>query len=207
MALRSKETALDRHRAVVTVTTTGAAYPTSDDLTGLAEAVFVVNADGGTSDGYAAAVTKTRPADTASYTANDVVGSATDSSSAYVFPNMAGAAGGDVIITTATLEIDLTAVTSGMTSFRLYLYNVTPPSAYVDNAAWDLASGDRASFLGYIDLGTPVDLGSTLYVQTTQINQQFTAASSSLFGYLVTNGTYAGASGTVYKITLHAVGV
>lgn len=46
MALRSKETALDRHRAVVSVATTAAALPTSDDLTALAEGVFLVDPSG-----------------------------------------------------------------------------------------------------------------------------------------------------------------
>lgn len=156
--------------------------------------------------GAGVAVSFQRPNDTASYIANDVVGAATGSTAALTFAGMSTAAG-QIMITSSQLEIDLSAVTSGMTSFRLYLYNVTPPSAYGDNAAWDLPSGDRASFLGYVDLGTPVDLGSTLYVEVNGINKQLTLASTSLFGYLVTNGAYAGAAQTTYKITLHATDV
>ena len=131
--------------------------------------------------------TVTRPANTTAYTAGDVVGGA------ITFTNAVGAAG-EFFITDADLRIDVTAIPSGMTSFRLYLYNVTPPSALADNAAWDLPSGDRSAFLGYVDLGTIVDLGSTLYVQSWGLNKRMKAASTSLFGYLVTNSGYTPAA-------------
>jgi hypothetical protein len=76
-----------------------------------------------------------------------------------------------------------------------------------DNAAFDLPSGDRASFLGYVDLGLPADLGSTLYVETNVVNKQLTLSGTSLFGYLVTNGAYTPTSARVHKITLHSVSV
>lgn len=150
------------------------------------------------------AVSLTRTSDTNAYLANDVLGAATGATAALTFASI-GRHGGLIMLTSVELEIDRTAVISGETSYRLYLYNVTPPSALGDNAAWNLPSGDRASYLGYVDLGTPVDLGSTLYVQTTQINKQLKLASASLFGYLVTIGPYTPQSGTVHKITLHAI--
>ena len=153
-------------------------------------------------------VTLTRTNDTNVYGANDVIGAATGSTAALEFVNIGPSRGGEVIITKALFEIDITAVVSGMTSFRLYLYSATPPSALGDNAAWDLPAGDRATFLDYIDLGTPVDLGSTLYVQNLQINNQITVSSGgSLFGYLVTTGTWTPAANTVFKISLKSLGV
>ena len=118
------------------------------------------------------------------------------------------AAGGQIIITGVALELNITAIPSGMTFFNLALYNVTPPSAYVDNAAWDLGSGDRASFLGIFNMGTPVDLGSTCYVETNGINKPITLASATLYGYLITPTVYTPAANSeVYVPTLHAVGV
>jgi hypothetical protein len=155
---------------------------------------------------FSAAVTLTRTADTNVYAANDVLGAATGSTAALTFASM-GPSSGRVCITSCSLEIDASAVISGETSYRLYLYNITPPSALGDNAAWDLPSGDRASFLGYVDLGTPVDLGSTLYVQTDNINKQIKLAGTSIFAYLVTVGTYTPTSARVHIITLHTVGV
>ena len=156
--------------------------------------------------GYDVAVPLTRTADTNAYAANDVVGAATGSTAALTFANI-GVSGGSIMITSAELEIDITAVPSGMTSFKVACYSVTPPSALGDNAAFDLPSGDRASFLALLDIGTPVDLGSTLYVRTDGINAQMKLASASLFCYLVTVGAYTPASATVFKIVLHALGL
>jgi len=156
--------------------------------------------------GYDIAVSLTRTADTVAYTANDVVGAATGSTAALTFAAI-GPSAGSIMITAAELEIDAAAVISGETSYRLHLYNVTPPSALGDNVAFDLPSGDRASYLGYIDLGTPIDLGSTLYVQTQNINKHLKLSGTSLFGYLVTIGAYTPTSARVHKVTLHAVAV
>lgn len=145
------------------------------------------------------AVSITRPADTTAYAAGDVVGA---TAAAISFPSIS-AAGAEVLITSASLEIDVSSVPSGMSSFRLYLYNVTPPSALADNAAWDLPSGDRASFLGYIDLGTPVDLGSTLFVEITNTGKAIKTSGTGVFGYLVTSGAYTPTSAAIRVITLH----
>lgn len=157
--------------------------------------------------GYKSSLSVTRTADTNAYTANDVIGTGTSSGGAVL--TFAGLpAGGEILITTAQLEIDVNAVPSGMTSFRLYLYDSSPGSALADNAAFDLPSGDRSAFKGYVDLGTPVDLGSTLYVETSGINKQASVPNNgTLYGYLVTNGGYTPGSGDVFKITLHAVAV
>lgn len=156
-----------------------------------------------TTEGYSSSVALTRKADTTAYTAGDVLGPESGTS-ALTFT--AGAGAGEYLITSASLLVPLAAVPSGMGNFRLHLYNVTPPSAYADNAAWDLPAGDRASYLGYVDLGTPVDVGSTLYVEANQLNKQITLASASLFAYLQTQGGgYTPASGTIYTVGLHTV--
>lgn len=155
--------------------------------------------------GYASGmVSVTRPANTTAYTAGDVVGAA---AAAITFPNMGPSGGGEFMFTSVAFEWDVTAVPSGATTFTLHLYSVTPPSALADNAAFDLPSGDRASYLGSIFLGAPVDLGSTLYVEQHGVNKQVTLASSNVFGYLVTTGAYTPASAAVYRIGLHGVAV
>lgn len=161
--------------------------------------------DGGAGS-YTSSVSITRTNDINAYTANDVVGAATGSTAAVEFTTL-GPSAGRVLITSIELEIDAAAVISGETSYNLYLYNVTPPSALGDNAAFDIPAGDRASFVGKIALGTPVDEGSTLYIRTDIVNAQFKLAGTSLFGYLVTVGAYTPTASRVYKITLHAVGL
>lgn len=192
-----------RHRIRVTALASGtlvARAILTSDMT------VAATASGGSTAGRGSPVSHTRPNDTTAYTAGDVIGQTdTSTAGAFAFPTIAGTAGGDVMITTASLEVDATSIPAGMTTFTLYLYSVTPPSAYVDNAAWDLAAGDRPSFLGSFSLGAPVDLGSTLYVVQTGVNLQVTAASGTLYGYLVTTGGFTPAAQTVFKVTLHTV--
>lgn len=121
------------------------------------------------------------------------------------FTKIGPAQGGGVIITDSKLRIAAAAVPSGMTSFRLWFYGVTPPSAQADQATWDLTSTDYASELGYVDLGTPVDLGSTLYVQTTGINKKIIVPyGGSVFGELVANGGYT-ATAVAYLVSLDSI--
>jgi hypothetical protein len=153
----------------------------------------------------AIAVPLARPNDSAPYLAGDIIGTATGSTAAIAFPAI-GSAGKIIRITGARLKIAVASVPSGMTSFRLHLYNATPPSALGDNAVWDLPAGDRANYLGYVDLGTPVDLGSTLYVQSTGLDYDFLmGATDGLFGYLVTNGGYTPSASVVKEVTLYAM--
>lgn len=147
---------------------------------------------------FNSAISVTRPANTTAYAANDVVGGA-------IAFTGSGPVAGNVVITGIDLRYDAAVVPSGMTTFRLYLYNVTPPSAIADNAAWDLPNGDRASFLGYVDIGTVSDLGSTLYAQIDGINRQVKlgASETAIYGYLVTGGPYTPAANSeTLRVTL-----
>jgi len=157
----------------------------------------LVQADGNLLGGsWVSAPTVTRPANATAYTAGDVVGGA------ITFSAVGPAGGRSVRVNTASLRINVAAVPSGMTTFRLYLYSVTPPSAIADNSPFDLPSGDRASFLGYVDLGTPADLGATLYSQT-QPEVHLPLAGADVYGYLVTAGGFTPAGNSeVYVPTL-----
>lgn len=151
-----------------------------------------------------ASVAITRPANTTAYTANDVVGPASGTS-ALAFENLASPEGADVILTSVTMRRNQNAVISGETSYRLHLYNVTPPSAPADNAAWDLPSGDRASYLGFIDIGTIVDLGSTCWVEANNIGKQVKLAGGTLYGLLVTIGAHTPVSGDTYNVAVSCI--
>ena len=175
----------------------------NDNPIGITGSPFVVS----DTSSFASSVSFTRTADTNSYAANDVVGPATGSTAAQSF-TLIGPGAGNVMLTSASLEIDLAAVGTGMTSFGLALYSVTPPSALGDNVAWDLPSGDRASYLGTIQLGTPVDVGSTLFVNTDGINRQIKLAGTGLFGYLITNGAWTTpTSAAPFVIKLFTIGL
>lgn len=147
--------------------------------------------------GYDVQTTITRPANQTPYTAGDVLGGALDL-------GVLGASAQSVEIISSQLEADISAIPAGMTTFTLYLYSVTPPSALADNAAFDLPSGDRSSFLGAIPVGSLADLGATLYVETNDHHKQVKLAGTHLFGYLVTAGGFTPAANSeVYKVSLH----
>lgn len=110
--------------------------------------------------------------------------------------------GATMVITDADLMIE--GGTAEATAWRLYLYKVTPPSAYADDAAWDLPSGDRDAFVGYIDLGTAVDLGTTQWVQNAGLNRTVKLGGSSLWGYLVNITTLTPAA-VAHRVRLKGV--
>lgn len=155
------------------------------------------------SRGRSASVVVTRTADTNAYTANDVIGAATGSTAALTFSKVAPQSGGTVLVRSTTLEVDATGVISGETSYTLHLYSDAPPSALGDNVAWDLPSGDRGTYLGSLALGTPVDVGSSLYIAVDGINKEITLPGENLYGYLVTVGAYTPTSARVYRIKIH----
>lgn len=152
---------------------------------------------------FSDALTITRPNDTAAYIAGDVIGAATGSTAAVEFTPI-GVADRVVEITNSTFTIGATSVPAGMTSFTLHLYSITPPSAKGDNAAWDLPAGDVASYMGSFSLGTPADVGSTLFIQNLSVGKQVRLATTSLFAYLVTDAGFTPAANTTFDITLYA---
>lgn len=155
---------------------------------------------------YRAAVTFQRPSNTTAYTAGDVIGiadSGTPANPGSAIHTLAsvGAAGGYVLVQSVELLIVSPTVPSGMAAFRLHLYTASP-TAILDNASFDLASGDAASYVGYIDISTPQDMGSSLYSQTDYPGRliELASGSSSLFAVLETRGGYTPSSGTSYSL-------
>ena len=124
----------------------------------------------------------------AAYSANDVI------SVAQEFNGLSAPLGGIMTIVKTVLQIAHTALIASEAGYVLHLYSVTPPSAHADNAAWDLPSGDRAVYLGEVNLGTPIDVGSTLRIEQNGIQQQIKVPSNvgggTIWGELVTVGGF-----------------
>lgn len=157
-----------------------------------------------TTNGYGTTTNVTRPANTTPYTAGDVVGGAIDL-------GVMGPSASPIIIDSARLMPQISAIPSGMTSFTLYLYGVTPPSAIADNSPFALTSGDYASFKGSISMGSPALPSATstaLIVETNNLGKQVALSGTHLFAYLVTtSGFTPAANSEVYAVTLHSVAV
>lgn len=148
---------------------------------------------------YLSTVTITRPSNTTAYTAGDVVGDT--NGSAIITLNNIGPSGGYILIQSVSLIFSDTTVPSGMGAFRLHLYNAIP-TAIVDNAAFDLASGERSSYIGYVDLSTPSDFGSSLYVQGDYSGRlaKLATNSTTLYAELETRGAYTPASASTVTV-------
>ncbi len=149
------------------------------------------------SSGFSGVATFT-PAAT-SHTAGDSVGGAVE----FVFKDRNGgppSAGSHVRIVSATLQIN--GGTIETTAWRLHLYTVTPPSAYADDAAWDISNAtDLTSYLGYVDLSQVLDFGTTLYIDMPNLNKVIKLTGTSVFGYLV-NGTTLTPQAVAHIVTL-----
>lgn len=128
-----------------------------------------------------------------SHAAKDVVGGAA------TFTGL-GQSGKSIMICGATFSIATT--TPVASAFRLHLFNAAP-TVIADDAAFTLASGDIAKYLGWIDLGTAFDLDST-----AQWQQQFglaipiKLATADCIGYLQ-NLTTVTLEAVAHQVTLH----
>jgi hypothetical protein len=150
--------------------------------------------------GYSASATFTPAA--ASHTAGDVVGVA----ASFAFTDRNGVvipAGSQIKINSATMLV--AGGTNETSTWRLYLFSATPPSALADDAAFVLASGDRASFLGYFDFAQLIDVGDTLFIEATPA-KQLTLTSNTLYAYLV-NLTTVTPAAIARTIRLHVTTV
>jgi len=143
---------------------------------------------------YAATVSFTRPANVTAYTAGDVIGTGASNDAIHTLSSI-GSSGGYVVVQSIELVLGISAVPSGMTSFRVHFYDSSPTAA-ADNSVFDVASGDRAKYLGYIDMPAPVDLGSTCFTQIDYPGKLFklASASTSLFCELQTVGGFTPAA-------------
>ena len=152
---------------------------------------------------YRSVVSFARPGDTTAYAAGDVTGTA---SSAIHTLSGVGPSGGTVLIQALSMFINSTSVPAGMGGFRLHFYRSSPDSI-ADNAAFDLASGETAAYMGYADLPAPQDFGSTLYSQAEYVGRalQLASGQTSIFTKIETRGAYTPASGTTYEVRLNTL--
>jgi hypothetical protein len=153
----------------------------------------------------------TRPANTTAYDASDLIGErdaatpANAGNAIIVLPGI-GPAGGTVLMRKMRLEIEALSVPSGMTSFRVHLFNASP-TAILDNAPFvGVVAADTKKYLGYVTLGTVADLGAMLAAGATEINEEFTLAAgdTSLYALVETVGGFTPASETVFTLESHA---
>lgn len=149
---------------------------------------------------YISRVAVTRPNNTTAYTALDVIG--TDPATVIEFTNIAPQGGGTIVLLYASLMASVG--TGGPQQTRLHLYSEAP-TGIADNAAYNLPSGDREKYMGYLTLGVPLDLGDTMFTEDDFLRKTVTAKSSSLFAIAQAVGAYTPAAETVNTWELRSV--
>lgn len=128
-----------------------------------------------------------------SHTAKDVVGGAV------TFTGL-GQSGKSIMICGATFSIATT--TPVVSAFRIHLFNAAP-TVIADDAAFTLASTDIAKYLGWIDLGTPLDLDSTAqWVEVNGIAKPIKLATADCIGYLQNLSTVT-LEAVAHQVILH----
>jgi hypothetical protein len=150
----------------------------------------------------------TRPADTTTYAAGDVIGTA--SSQVIALFNAADKGADDVtkgLITGAVVVA--TGAPATLPSLELWLFD-TAPADQADNTAFAVTDAELlAGFLGVIPLTyTYVGLASGNHVQrsdTVMVPFEVKDSAGRLFGVLVPRNAYAPISGETFKIILTAV--
>ena len=136
----------------------------------------------------------------ASHTALYTVGPAA-STCTLSFAN-AGASSKQIMIVGASLSIDSgTAVAS---NFRLHLQNADKATPVNGNTLFDVLSTDLSKYLGYIDLGTPVDLGTSQWTEQNGLAKPVLLSGTTLYGWLTVSSTVTLAA-VAHKVTLFTV--
>lgn len=138
-------------------------------------------------------------------------GTVMDTLQPLIWRNVFGAIflGGELMVTSSRLYGAHTAVIAGETSYDLAVYNAPPADAHANTAAWDVTAAARDVFQGKIGLGTPVDLGSTIEVETDGINRQITVLPGGIsYAELITVGGFTpSAVGQFRRVTLHGTAI
>jgi hypothetical protein len=157
------------------------------------------------SPAFVISASQTRPNNTTSYTALDVVGTDAATNISFDLVNRVPASGYFIILGVSLLS-DANAVPSGMGNFRLHLFSEAP-TAITDNLAFNLIAADRTKYIGSIDIPTPTDLGDTLFSRVDNLNfvAKLASSATAVIGVLQTLGAYTPSAQSVQTITLRGI--
>lgn len=84
-------------------------------------------------------------------------------------------AGSSGMILSCVTTINQNAVFANGAGYRVHVFD-EPPAKIADNAAWDLPLVSLPHYLGYFDVSTLVDIGTSVVALDTGINLDFTLA-------------------------------
>jgi len=148
----------------------------------------------------------TRPADTATYAAGDVIANSTSAATILTFTGVAREPGLGGIIQSAVLVDSAAQTLKG--DFELYLFD-TAPAMQNDNAAWNPSDSEVTKSLGRVRFppGLFNVCGANGVVDVDSLGKPFKCASGTrnIFGILVVRNAYVPISGEVFTIRLFVI--
>lgn len=147
----------------------------------------------------------TRPADTTAYAPKDAVSDSTSAPTVLTFTDLARINGGSGYMTKVRV---VTNQSANNATFRLWLFNAAP-TAINDNAAFTLLWTNRATRLGYIDIGPLSTEGTgsdSAEGQNDTARLAFVAggATRHLYGLLESLSSFTPASAQQFRVELSA---
>lgn len=151
-------------------------------------------------------LTKTRPADTTTYAAGDVISESTSAGTVWTFPwsrsvGLGGILQDALLVSSVSQSLKLDA--------DLYLFDTTIASNLNDNAAFAPTDAEMKTLLTVVSfLGGAAKVGSgNASTELNAISRSLAcaAASSNIFGVLVARNAYIPTSGEDVTIRLHAI--
>ena len=101
-----------------------------------------------------------------------------------------------------SVELRIAGATAVTTIWEVHLFDITPPSAQLDDAVFNIPSGDYDSYLGFVPIAQTVDYVDSQYGHTLIVTKQLKPRSTSVFGRLV-NVSAITTQAVAHTVTLH----
>lgn len=151
---------------------------------------------------YTVGVELTRPSDTTAYAANDAVSNSTSAPSVLTFAAATRVTGGNGYITAVRIRTDQK---TNVAQFRIHFFS-SSPTAINDNSAQSILYANKATALGYVDVGPlgteDATASDCAQGQTNGILLPYFCAATSVFGLLETKTAFTPASGQKFYISV-----
>lgn len=152
-----------------------------DQITPGANGVTIVGAITVGSAGTTSLQTFNRPANVTAYTAGDVIGDT-------IIFSLLTDVGRNYVVDRVTMKIETGGALAGLSTFKLYMFGVTPNSPLTDNVPFVLANNDRDNLIGVLQLTTPSVLNVNSFGQTEMsLTTVPLNAETGFYGVLVTD--------------------
>jgi hypothetical protein len=143
----------------------------------------------------------TRPAHVDAYAAGAVMGES-PVASYYTFTPVAASSLGTMTVTQASLQVD-TGVVGSWGQTRLHLFKAAP-TAQLDGAAFNVPAADRANYLGYVGMETPVAVGdSAVSIASLDFKARVDEGTRTLYGVLQAVTGFTPPTATSQTVTIH----